>query len=152
MKIFKTSEDVLDLALNKFEETSLSELGINLKVLSTSKAKNVLKVSRANAILNNLTNNDIILVIYEEAFDRLNDEHKEKLLEGCLSNVSYDSEKDKLNVDGDIAREIFRMRRKYPEYVDILEASYIAIEQIEEEEKERKEAEKLTKKAKKQNN
>ena len=118
-------------------------------MLSTSKAKAVLKVSRANAILNNLTNNDVILVIYEEAFDRLSDEYKEKLLEGVFSNVSYDTEKDKLIVEGDIAKEMFRMRKKYPNYVDIMETSYSVITQIEEEEKQRKEEEKATKAAEK---
>lgn len=148
-KIFKTSEDVLSLALQKFSDTELDKIGINLKVLSTSKAKSVLKVSRANAILNNLTNNDVILVIYEEAFDRLSDEYKEKLLEGVFSNVSYDTEKDKLNVEGDIAKEMFRMRKKYSNYVDVMEASYLVISQIEDEERQRKEEEKATKAAEK---
>ena len=60
-------------------------------------------------------------------------------------SFSYDTEKDKLNVEGDIAKEMFRMRRKYDNYVDILESAYIAIEQIEEEEKQRKEEEKARK-------
>ena len=47
----------------------------------------------------------------------------------------------------DIAKELFRMRRKYENYVDIMEASYLVINQIEEEEKERKEAEKAQKAA-----
>ena len=145
MKIFKTSEDIAQLALQKFDETNLPQIGINLKVLSTTKSKNVLKVSRANAILNTLTNNDVILVVYEEAFDRLSDEFKEKMMEGVFSNVSYDTEKDKLNVESDIAKEIFRMRRKYENYVDILESGYLVVEQIEDEEKRRKEEEKLKK-------
>ena len=70
-------------------------------------------------------------------------------MEGAFSGVSYDSEKDKTNVDSDIAKEIFRMRRKYPNYVDIVEASYIVIEQIEDEEKQRKEEEKMRKAAEK---
>ena len=39
------------------------------------------------------------------------------------------------------------MRRKYENYVDIMETSYLVINQIEEEEKERKEAEKAQKAA-----
>jgi len=67
------------------------------------------------------------------------------LMEGVISNISYDTEKDKLNVEGDIAKEIFRMRRKYDNYVDIVETSYLVVEQIEDEEKRRKEEEKLKK-------
>ena len=144
-KIFETSQDIAELAQEKFEDTGLAQMGINLKVLSVTKSKSVLKVSRANATTHFLTDKDVILVVYEEAFDRLSDDFKNKLMEGAISNISYDTEKDKLNVEGDIAKEMFRMRRKYENYVDAMETSYIVIEQIEDEEKRRKEEEKLKK-------
>jgi hypothetical protein len=146
-KIFETAADIAELAQEKFEDTNLAQMGINLKVLSVTKSKNVLKISKAGAILHGLTGKDVILIVYEEAFDRLSDEFKNKLMEGAISNIVYDAEKDKLNVEGDIAKELFRMRRKYENYVDIMEASYLVISQIEEEEKERKEAEKAQKAA-----
>ena len=148
MKLFETSEDIRNLAFEKWEETDLDNV-INLKIISTPKAKTILKVQRANATTHFLTQKDVIVTVYEEAFDRLTDEHKAILLEGILSNVSYDSEKDKMLVETDIAKEIFRMRRKFPNYVDILEEAYIVINQIENEEQERKEAERLAKKDKK---
>lgn len=144
-KIFETSQDVAELVQSKWEDTGLAQMGIELKLLSVTKAKNVLKASKAGATVNYLTRKDAFLVIYEEAFDRLSDEFKEKLIEGCLSNISYDAEHDKLNVETDIAKEMFRMRRKYENYVDIMEASYLTIEQIEDEERRRKEEEKLKK-------
>jgi len=156
MKIFETSKDIIELAEKKFWETSLAQLGVNLKILSVTKSKNVLKISRASAITQALTKKDVILTVYEEAFDRLSDEFKEKLIEGAISNISYDTEKDKLSVESDIAKELFRMRKKYQNYVDIVETSYLVIEQIEEEEKQRKEEEKMRKAearaAKKKNN
>lgn len=145
MKFFETSNDIAELCQAKWEETGLAQMGIELKLLSVTKAKNVLKASKAGVTINYLTKKDAFLIIYEEAFDRLSDEYKVKLLEGTFSNVSYDTEKDKLLVETDIAKEIFRMRRKYENYVDIMEASYLVINQIEEEEKERKEAEKAKK-------
>jgi TRAP-type mannitol/chloroaromatic compound transport system substrate-binding protein len=155
-KIFETSADIAELAQEKFEDTNLAQMGINLKVLSITKSKSVLKVSRANATTHHLTGKDVILMVYEEAFDRLSDEFKNKLMEGAISNISYDTEKDKLNVEGDIAKEIFRMRRKFDNYTDIMEASYIVMEEIEDEERRRKEEEKLRKAeeraAKKRNN
>lgn len=144
-KFFETSEDIAALAQSKFEETGLPQMGIDLKVISVTKSKNVLKATKAGATIHYLTKKDAILVIYEEAFDRLSDEYKEKLMEGALSNISYDTERDKLNVDGDIAKEIFRMRRKFDNYTDIMEASYIVIDEIEDEERRRKEEEKLKK-------
>lgn len=145
-KFFETSQDIAELVQSKWENTGLAQMGIELKLISVTKAKNVLKASKAGATINYLTKKDAFLIIYEEAFDRLSDEYKERILEGALSNISYDTDKDKLNVETDIAKELFRMRRKYENYVDIMEASYLVINQIEEEEKERKEAEKAKKK------
>ena len=151
MKLFETSKDIADLAQEKWESTGLAQMGIELKVISTPKAKSILKVQRANATTNYLTKKDVILIVFEEAFDRLTEEHKNLLMEGAISNISYDTDKDKLNVDSDLAREIFRMRRKYQNYVDVAEESYIVIETIEEEERQRKEAERLAKREKKKN-
>ena len=147
MKFFETSPDIAELCQSKWEETGLAQMGIELKLLSVTKAKNVLKASKAGATVNYLTRKDAFLVIYEEAFDRLSDEFKEKLIEGCLSNISYDTEHDKLNVETDIAKEMFRLRRKYENYIDIMEASYLTIEQIEDEERQKKEEEKARKAA-----
>ena len=146
MKFFETSADIAELAQDKFEDTGLAQMGIELKVISVTKAKNVLKASKAGATIQYLTKKDAILIVYEEVFDRLSDEYKEKLMEGALSNISYDTEKDKLNVETDIAKEIFRMRQKYENYVDMVEASYIVAQQIEDEEKQRKEEMKAAKK------
>lgn len=147
MKLFETASDIVELANNKFEETSLPQMGINLKVISITKAKDILKAARANATTEFLTKNrDVItLFVYEEAFERLTDEMKEKLMEGVLSNVSYDMEKDKLNVDNSKYGEFIRMRRKYADYGDVIETSVMVIEQIIEEEKQRKEEEKMRK-------
>ena len=134
-KFFETSQDIAELVQSKWENTGLAQMGIELKLISVTKAKNVLKASKAGATINYLTKKDAFLIIYEEAFDRLSDEYKERILEGALSNISYDTDKDKLNVETDIAKELFRMRRKYENYVDIMEASYLVINQIEEEEK-----------------
>lgn len=146
-KFFETSQDIAELVQSKWENTGLAQMGIELKLISVTKAKNVLKASKAGATINYLTKKDAFLIIYEEAFDRLSDEYKERIIEGALSNISYDTDKDKLNVETDIAKELFRMRRKYENYIDIMEASYLVINQIEEEEKERKEAEKAQKAA-----
>ena len=53
-------------------------------------------------------------------------------------------------VDSSRYGEMLRMRRKLPNYIDILEEGQLVIEQIADEEKERKEAEKEEKKAKKE--
>lgn len=46
-KFFETSADIAELAQAKFEETGLPQMGIDLKVISVTKSKNVLKATKA---------------------------------------------------------------------------------------------------------
>lgn len=153
-KYFTTSEDIAEIVNRKFQETGLSGYGVNLKTLSVKKAKEVVKVSKASAATEFIAKKDdmIQLFIYEEVFDRLPDEVKDMLVEMALSNVSYDIDKDKLNVDTNPFNQIFSMRKKYGNVIlDNLELASMLILQVEEEEKERKQAERDAKKAKKNN-
>lgn len=153
-KYFTTSDDIAEIVNRKFQETGLSGYGVNLKTLSVKKAKEVVKVSKASAATEFIAKKDdmIQLFIYEEVFDRLPDEVKDMLIEMALSNVSYDIDKDKLNVDTNPFNQIFSMRKKYGNVIlDNLELSSMLILQVEEEERERKQAEREAKKAKKNN-
>ena len=152
-KFFETAEDITELAHDLFENTSLPQVGVNLKIMSVTSAKEVLKISKASATMEFVTKKEdvVILVVYEAAFDRLTDEIKTKLLEGCLSNVSYDTEKGKLNVDTSRYGELIRMRHKYSNYAAMIETASIVIEQIAEEERQRKEEEKARKAEEKKN-
>jgi hypothetical protein len=149
-KIFETNSEIIDLVDKKFNETILSELGIKIKVMSLTKSKEMVKVSGANATTLFLTKNDdlVCLYIYEKAFERLSEQDREILIEGALSNVSYDEAKDRIIIDNSRYGELVRMRKKYPEYIDIIEESQLDIEGISIEEKEVKEAEKEAKKNK----
>lgn len=153
-KYFTTSDDIAEIVNRKFQETGLSGYGVNLKTLSVKKAKEVVKVSKASAATEFIAKKDdmVQLFIYEEVFDRLPDEVKDMLIEMALSNVSYDVDKDKLNVDTNPFNQIFSMRNKYGNVIlDNLELSSMLILQVEEEERERKQAEREAKKAKKNN-
>ena len=147
-KIFSTSPDIVEMAMDEFEKTGLPQVGLILRVMSLKKANAAVKVSKASAPTEFLTKGEgtIQMFIYEEVFNKLSDNDKKMLLEGALSNVSYDSEHDKINVDNSQYGEVLRMRQKYSNYLDLIESSLIAIEQIAEEEKERKLAERESKK------
>ena len=151
-KIFETSDDIVEVVKSEFNKTGLESYGVHLKVMSLPKAKDVIKVCRANATTEHLTKtNDLITIfIYEAAFDRLPDDAKEMLTEMALSGVSFDSDKDKIILDTNPIHLILNMRRKYgDDILNKIELATLVIEEIEEEEKERKEAEKEAKKAKK---
>lgn len=150
-KIFNTSEDIVDLIETKFQETNLFNYGITLKIMSVTKAKDIIKVSKASATTEFIAKKDglVQIFIYEAAFDRLSDDAKNILVEMALTNIMYDVERDKLSVESNPFNQIFCMRKKYGDRIlDDLELSYIIIKQIEEEEKEKKMMEKETKKNK----
>lgn len=154
-KIFATSEDVSEMIENKFKETGLNEYGVTLKIMSVTKAKEVIKVSKASATTEFIAKKDgmVQVFVYEAAFERMTDEAKNMLVEMALSNISYDTEKDKIIVETNPFKQIFAMRRKYGDViVDNLEISSTIIEEIEEEEKERKIAEREAKKEARRNN
>ena len=146
-KIFETSEDIAQMIYDKFDETGLGSMGITIKVLSTTKQKDILKVSKTSPTTAFMTHKDIQVMVFEEALDRLPHDMQERLVETVLSNVWFDSDKDKLNVESNPFIQIFNMRKKYPCIVDDLETSYLTIKQLEDEEKEKKQAEKEAKKS-----
>lgn len=148
-KIFETSEDLANLGQSKFIETGLSDVGIRLKVLSLTKSNVAAKVQKANATTNFISHGqiDLVLYLYEDVLDRLDEDTRARLIEGALSNAYYDSDKDKLNIDNSPFGEVIRMSKKYPSYIQDLETVQLTIEQILEEEKERKAAEREAKKA-----
>ena len=151
-KIFKTCEDITNLIEEQFNETGLSGYGVSLKIMSVTKSKDIIKLTKASATTEYLVKRDglVQLFVFEEAFERLPIEAQKMLVEMVLSNVSYDTEKDKLTVDTNPYNMLFRLRKKYGNVImDNLELASIIMTEIEEEEKARKEAEREAKKAKK---
>ena len=153
-KFFKTNEEVATFITNKFRELELNSYGLTLKIMSTNKAKEILKLSKASQSTQFLIQQeDVIQVqVYEAAFERLSDEAKHLLTEMMFSNISFDLDKDKMEVDTNPFNQIFRMRQKYGNViVDHMELASLIMSQIAEEEQAAKEAAKEAKKAKKGN-
>ena len=154
-KVFKTSDDIVELIENQFSETGLEPYGINLKILSTVKSKELMTVAKESAKTEFLSKSKdlITITVYEALFDRLDDEAKDMLTEMYLSGISYDSEKDKITVDKNPVNLILNMRRKYgDDILNKVELVYMVMQEMIEEEKERKRAEKEAKKARRNNN
>ena len=147
-KIFETTEDLLKIGQSKFIESGLADVGIRLKVLSLTKSNVAAKIQKANATTNFISHGqiDLVLFLYEDVLDRLDEDARARLIEGALSNAYYDTEKDKLNIDNSPFGEVIRMSKKYPNYINDLETVELTIEQLAEELKERKAAEKEAKK------
>lgn len=151
-KLFKSSEDVVELIEDKFAETGLEPYGINLKILSTVKSKELMTLAKESAKTEFLAKSQdmVSVIVYEALFDRLDDTAKIMLTEMYLSGVSYDSEKDKITVDKNPINLILNMRRKYGDGIlDKIEQVQLIMEEMIEEEKEKKRQEREAKKSKK---
>ena len=151
-KLFATCEDISELILKEFDKTGLEAYGINLKIMSTKKAKDILKVSKASATTEFIIKRDSVIqvCVYEAAFDRLPDDAMEMLVEIALSTINNDCEKDQLSVESNPYMPLFNAIRKYDAQtvLNVMELGYSVITQIEEEEKKKKEEERLAKKNK----
>lgn len=150
-KFFETSQDVLEFVEGKFAETGLDNY-VQLKVISVSKQAQVFKVAKASSMVEFLGHLDdaVVISVYEEVFDRLDEKSRELLTEDAIAQISYDNEKDKLIVTQPQISVTVGGRRKFGEpLIDAEETAIHLIASIEEEEKERKAAEKEAKKQKK---
>ena len=154
-KLFKTSDDIYEFITNEWSNTESSKIGVRLKVISTQKAKQILKLSKASATTEYLIREQdvLTLVVYEEAWDRLSEMNKILLLKGIFSVVSYDTEKERLIIDNRPYADLFNMRHTKDangnEYLDqydnALEACALLLQQIEDEQRQAKEEEKVRK-------
>lgn len=161
-KLFKTSDDVYEFIKNEWEQTQTSKIGVRLKVISTLKAKQILKLSKASATTEYLIREQdvLTLMVYEDAWDKLSDDNKILLLRGVFSTVSYDTDKERIIIDNRPYADLFNMRHSRDangkEYLDkydnTLETCSLLLQQIEEQEKEEKRMKAEEKKAKKRNN
>ena len=153
--LFKTSDDIYEFITNEWSNTESSKIGVRLKVISTQKAKQILKLSKASATTEYLIREQdvLTLVVYEEAWDRLSEMNKILLLKGIFSVVSYDTEKERLIIDNRPYADLFNMRHTKDangnEYLDkydnALETCALLLQQIEDEQKQAKEEEKARK-------
>lgn len=149
-KLFQSSDYVEEMAEDAFNNASLNGL-VRLNVISTSKAKELIKVSKVTPETEFLINKEgvVTLTVFEKAFERLDEDSQKKIMEGAVSCINYDSEKDKISIDKSELNMVNRMRHKYTnDILDIFEGGVMAIQQVEEEEKEEKAMQKEAKKQK----
>lgn len=159
-KLFKTSDDVFEFITKEWEAMSISSIGINLKIVSTPKSKQILKLSKASATTEFLIREEdvITLIVYEDAWNRIDEFNQLLLIKGVFSLISYDYDHDKLLIDNRPYADLFNMRHacdasgnEYLEkYDNALEISALTIQQIEDEERQKKEEEKEKKRAEKE--
>ena len=150
-KFFELTDENQTLVNDVFQDTGMHNY-MNLKMVGVSKAKELIKVSKANPLAEYVGKcpDTIVCAIYEDAFDRLDEKTKRLLLIDAFGVVFYDDEKDKISIGAPQIVVTVAGRMKYgEELINAAEIAVTMIQEIEEEKKAQKEAEKATKKAKK---
>lgn len=148
------SPDLEKLVQEVAQEMGLTQMGVEFQALNAKKAKEIVKVSKANEVTEILSDKEnlVVVIAYEEAFDRVDEKTCWMWIRMALDCVSYDPEKDKISLSTPTITVPLGFYQKYGNVaVQNAELALLTIQQIQDEERERKEAEKALKKARKKN-
>lgn len=151
-KLTTASPDIEKLVNDIAQEIGLQEMGIELTTLNAKKSKDVVKVSKANEVTEIISDKEnlIVVIVYENAFDRVDEKTQAMWVRMALDCISYDMEKDKISLSTPTITVPLGFYQKYGNVaVQNAELALLTIQQIEDEEKQRKLEEKANKKAKK---
>ena len=151
-KLTMASPDLEKLVQEVAQEMGLTQMGVEFQALNAKKSKEIVKVSKANEVTEILSDKEnlVVVIAYEEAFDRVDEKTRWMWIRMALDCVSYDPEKDKISLSTPTITVPLGFYQKYGNVaVQNAELALLTIQQIQEEEKERKEAEKALKKSKK---
>lgn len=150
-KLFKLSDETQNLINNVANEFGLTNY-VNIKCFGIGKQKQVIKVKKASPTEEGMGNisDSVIVIVAEDVFVRLNEDQQDLLVRDALSQVFYDSEKDKIIViQPEVTVTLGGWQKWGEKLIATQETAILARQQMEEEERERKAAEKETKKSKK---
>lgn len=152
VKTFNLTEENQELIESLFNETGLDNY-LQLRLIGTAKSKEIIKVGRPNEVakhVGNLPDDVVVVIVYEEAFDRLDEKNKKLLVKDALAMINYDTEKDKISLGAPQIVVTVGGRRTYgEELINAAEMGVMMITEIEEEKKQQKEEEKARKAAEK---
>jgi hypothetical protein len=151
-KLTMASPDLEKLVQEVAQEMGLTQMGVEFQALNAKKSKEIVKVSKANEVTEILSDKEnlVVVIAYEEAFDRVDEKTRWMWIRMALDCVSYDPEKDKISLSTPTITVPLGFYQKYGNVaVQNAELALLTIQQIQDEERERKEAEKALKKSKK---
>ena len=152
-KYSKDLDESLENKVKKMATTfGLSDSGIKVEALRLNKiGKEVGEIVKGNDLVKLFAGKDVVAIaLLEEAFLQVDDKTQNMWIESLLSQIYYDSEKEKIKIEKPEITISTGMYNKYQGLaVDMAVLGQLTLEQLREQEKERKEQEKLLKKGKK---
>lgn len=159
-KFLEPSEDIIRIVKEISEEIGINAYGIEVRPLCVTKASEVCQLVKANSLAEYIAEKDnlIFVLCYEDAFegtDRMghplaDEKTKYMWIRNAMEAISYDSEKEKLNLKCPMISVPLGFYEKYKEAtIDSARLGLYTMAQITEMKKEEAEAKKAEKKNKK---
>lgn len=96
-KYFKLHQDIEDKFTKHIGSTGLERV-VNITILGCENQKKLTKVSKNNPLNKFISGNDVAITINEFVFERLTDEQQSIVIEEAVACITFDYEKDKLNI------------------------------------------------------
>ena len=152
----KYSRDLDENLVNKVKSIAttqgLTDTDIEIWPLALNKiGNNVGEIVKGSDLTNLKAGKNVVAIaLCEEAFRQVDDKTQNMWIEALISQIYYDSEKEKIKIEKPEITVTSGMYNKYQGLaVDMAVLAQLTMEQLREQEKERKEQEKLLKKEKK---
>lgn len=127
---------------NLANEMGLKAMGINVEAIRLKKSKKeVGVVLKANDLVTLFTGDDslVAVALYEDAFNRVDEQTQEIWIRSLLNQISYDMDKDKIVITKPELQIGLGMYRKFGNVaVQKAELALLTLQQIADEEKESK--------------
>ena len=133
---------------NQLIDDASLERVVNIKFLGCPELKQIGKVVKANDLLKFMTDNDVIILINEVIFDKLEQDQKELVAQELIAYIGFDFEKGKLVItQPDVSTFSLLLKKVGSEkYLRIQEIIRLAFEQLKDKEAENNENTKKSKK------
>lgn len=137
-KFTKASPEIEEIVTDIANEMGLAQYGIDFEALCVPKAKEVVQITKANALTEYITKRDdlILVICYEDAFDKVDDKMKRMWIRMAMDKVSFNPENGKISLDcPSITVPIGFYEKHKEDAVDAALLGKYTIAQIEEEKK-----------------
>lgn len=89
------------------------DLNVNFKILADNRQKDIYKIFKANDLVKHMTNNDVVIVVNEAIFDKLETTQQIMVAEEATAGIHYDLEKEKLVINKADVSTFSGLLRKY---------------------------------------
>lgn len=151
-KLRLASPEVEKLVQDVAQEMGLVQQGLEFQALCTTKAKDIVKVSKAGEVAEVVSDKEnlLVVIVYEDAFDIVDEKTRYMWMRMALDSVVYDSEKNKVTLSAPMITMTLGCYQKFGNTAtQHAELALHTIQQLEEAEKQRKAEAKAAAKAKK---